>query len=133
MKNCVALLAVALCCSAASRQATIPSGSAIYVDSSNGFDKFLTAAFQSQHLALRVVSSPEEADYTFDSTVMPTWDVVRKGGKRRSAAAVKLTSKSGEVIWRHTVTPAILKRGGQSMADDCARNMKSIVAKAPKP
>lgn len=129
MKKAIALLASVFCCSAADRQASIPSGSAIYVDSGSEFGKFLAAAFQSRHVALRVVSSPQEADYTLDSTVMPTWDVVRRNGKRRDAAAEKLTSKSGEVVWRYTVSPGVLKRGDQSVAQDCAKHMKDIVAK----
>ena len=133
MKNGIALLSLSLCWPAAAQQATIPSGSAIYVDSGNGFDKLLAAAFQSHHVALRVVSSAGEADYTVDSTVMPTWEAVRRGGKTRDAAAEKLTSKSGEVVWRFTVTPGILKRGDQSVAEDCAKHLKGIVAKGSKP
>ena len=137
MKDGIALILLALCCSAGQRQATIPAGSAIYVDSTSGLDKSLTAAFQSQHLALRVVTSPDQADYTLDSTVMATWDVVRtrSGGSvgDTSEAAVKLTSKSGEVVWRHTISQGTLKRGNQAVAEDCARRLKSIVAKAPKP
>ncbi len=133
MKKSIALLVLAFSCYAADRQATIPSGSAIYVDSSSELGKFLAAAFQSRHLPLRIVSSPAEADYTLDSTVLPTWDVVRRNGKRRSAAAEKLTSKSGEVVWRYTVTPGVLKRGDQSVAEDCAKHMRDIVAKGSKP
>ena len=136
MKTGIALLALALCCSAAHRQATIPSGSAIYVDSKNGFDKFLEAAFQSRHVPLRAVSSPENA-YLIRLTApfFPTWDVVQTRSGRtvgsKAEAAVTLTSKAGEVVWRHTVSEGILKRGGRAVAEECAKHMKDLVAKGP--
>jgi hypothetical protein len=136
MKTAVALLGFALYGSAADRQATIPSGSAIYVDSNDGLDKFLTAAFESRKVPLRIVSSTEKADYTLDSTVMRVLNVRgRRGGagKDASAAAVNLTSKSGEVVWRYTVSPETLKRGGQSVAEAIAKHIKEVVAKGPKP
>ncbi len=136
MKIGIALLTLTISCLAA-HQPAIPPGSAIFVDSQNGFDKLLDAAFQSQHVPLRVVSSPDKADYTFDGAVMPVFDVVQTRSGRTvgdtSAEAVKLTSKSGEVIWRHAVSQRILKKGSQAVAEDCARHMKELVSKAARP
>jgi hypothetical protein len=135
MKSGIVLLAFGLCCSASQDQATIPSGSAIYVDSSNGLDKSLSAAFQARHLSLRVVPSPEQADYTLDGTVFAVWGGGRgrsgRGAKSKSEA-MKLTSKSGEIVWRYTVAQRILDRGSQAVADDCVKHMKGLVGKGPK-
>ena len=140
MKPVVALLALALCCSAAQRHATIPPGSAIYVDSKNGFDKFLTAAFQAKRVPLRIVSSPEEADYTLDMAGVRAWDVVELDiygwdtmVGRTSEGGVRLTSKSGDVACTYVIPPRILKRGGQSVAEAFAKYIKGVVAKGSRP
>ena len=132
MKIGIALLALGLCCSAAEHKATVPSGSAIYVDSSSGFDKFLSAALQARHVPLRIVSVPEQADYALDSAVFAVAGEVRRRSTSMAtskAEAVKLTSKSGEVVWRYTVTKHTLDKGSQAIAEDCAKHMKDIIAK----
>jgi len=130
------VLALVVCGSAAEHQASIPSGSAIYVDPGNGFDKFLIAAFQARHVALRVVSVPEQADYALDSAVFAVAGEARRKStsiKKSKAEAVSLTSKSGEIVWRHTVTQQTLDKGSHAIAEDCAKHMKDIVAKGAKP
>jgi hypothetical protein len=132
----IALLALGLCCSAAEHKETIPSDSTIYVDPGTGFDKLLTAAFQAKHVSLRVVSVPEQADYALDSAVFPVAGETRRKSaslKTSRAEAVTLTSKAGEVVWRHTVTQHTLDKGSQAVADECASHMKGIVGKGDKP
>ena len=136
MKIRIVLLTFGLCCSAAEHKATIPSGSAIYVDPSGGFDKSLSAAFQARHVSLRVVTLPEQADYTLDSAVFPVAGEARRRSTSLAtskAEAVKLTSKSGEIVWRYTVTEHTLDKGSQAVADECAKHMKDMVAKGAKP
>ena len=142
MPNCqiniaIALLTFGLCCAGAEDKTTIPSGSAIYVDPNSGFDQLLSSAFQANHVALRVVSVPEQADYVLDSAVFPVAAEVRRRStgrsKKSSAEAVKLTSKTGEVVWRYTVTQHTLDKGSKAVAEECATHIKGIVAKAPKP
>ena len=136
MKAGIALLVLALSCFAA-HQPTIPAGSAIFVDSQNGFDKQIEVAFQAQHVPLRVVASKDQADYTLDGKVLAIYDVVQTRSGRRvgdtSEEAVSLTSKTGEVIWRFAVSQKTLQRGGQAVAEDCAKHMKSLVGKGSKP
>jgi hypothetical protein len=50
MRTVISLLTLALACLAAGKT-TIPPGSRIYVDSNNGFDLFIVAAFQAKHLS----------------------------------------------------------------------------------
>jgi len=140
MKTGIALFTLAFCGFAADRPVAIPSGSTIYVDPAHGFDQLLAAAFQAKHVPLRVVTAPEKADYEFDSAIYPVFDVVEvrsgpfdsiTGDTVRGAA--KLSSKAGTVVWTHDVPQRILKRGGKSIAEDCAKRLKDLVAKSSKP
>jgi hypothetical protein len=136
MKIVIALLVSSLCCSAAEHKETIPSGSAIYVDPGTGFDTLLSAAFQARHVALRVVTLPEQAAYSLDSAVFPVAGESRRKSasmKTSKAEAVSLKSKSGEIVWRLTVTAHTIDKGSQAVADECAKHMKDIVAKGAKP
>jgi hypothetical protein len=70
LKTAVALFALALVCAAAHHQKiTVPSGSTVYVDTNNGFDIFILAAFQEKHVPLRVVPTREKAEYILDSSL----------------------------------------------------------------
>lgn len=129
----LALFALHAPCSAAKAKPsrTIPSGAKIYVDSNEGFETFLLAALQAKRVLLRLVSSPDQADYILDSTLFhshefsATRSLAMTG--RVSEAAVKLTSKSGDIIWAYAVTKGILSRGKQSVAEACAKHLKQIV------
>ena len=83
MKTGILLLAFGLGLFGAEHKVTIPSGSAIYVDSSSGLDRFLSEAFQARHVPLRVVSLPEQADYALDSTVLPVAAEVRRRSRSK--------------------------------------------------
>ena len=134
MRSCIVLPVCAALCWAA--HPVIPAGSTIYVDPQNGFDKLMADALQTQHVPVTVVTTAaDKADFSFSSVVMPTWDVVqsrRTGGTvgSKSAAAVKLTAKSGEIVWRLTVPESVLKHGDKAVAEDCAKHIKDLVAKA---
>jgi hypothetical protein len=67
----LALLLTAECLCAGSDDLgfVAPAGSSIYVDSNNGFDIFIQAAFQAKHLNVRIVSSADKADYVLDSSL----------------------------------------------------------------
>jgi hypothetical protein len=51
---------------------TIAPQSRIYVDSNNGFEIFIQAAFQAKRLPLQLVSTAEKADYILDSSLFHT-------------------------------------------------------------
>ena len=110
---------------------TIPAGSSLFVDSNNGFDTFILAAFQNKRVALKLVSSADKADYILDSSLFHTGEFVATPKLattgRTSEAAFKLTSKSGDIIWAYAVTKGIFSRGKQSVAEACAKHLKDIV------
>jgi hypothetical protein len=107
-----------------------PAGSSIYVDSNNGFDIFIQAAFQAKHLNVRLVSSADKADYVLDSSLFHSQEFLATqktaGTYRISEAAFKLTSKSGDIVWAYAVTKGMLSRGKQSVAEACAKHLKDV-------
>jgi hypothetical protein len=117
----------------AADKTTIPAGSRIYVDTNNGFDLFILAAFQAKHVKAQLVSSADKADYVLDSSLFHSQEVAATekaaGTYRVSEAAFKLTSKSGEIIWAYAATKGLLSRGKQSVAEACAKHLKDIVSK----
>ncbi len=110
---------------------TIPAGSSLFVDSNNGFDTFILAAFQNKRVPLKLVSSADKADYILDSSLFHTGEIVATPKYattgRTSEAAFKLTSKSGDIVWAYAVTKGIFSRGKQSVAEACAKHLKDIV------
>jgi hypothetical protein len=108
----------------------IPSGSTVYVDTNNGFDIFIEAAFQAKRLPLKIVSSPEKADYVLDSSLFHTSEFAATqkiaGTYRISEAAFKLTTKSGDIVWAYAATKGMLSRGKQSVAEACAKHLKQL-------
>ena len=104
-------------------------GSTIYVDTNNGFDIFIMAAFREKHVPVKLVNSPDGADYILDSSLFHSGgDVATKSfatTTRLSEAAFSLTSKSGLVIWAYAATKgSFLGRGGkQSVAEACAKHV----------
>ena len=109
----------------------IPAGSKIFVDSNNGFDIFILAAFQTKGLKLSLVSKPEDADYILDSSLFHDKEFTAVHGDattyRISEGAFKLTAKSGDIVWAYAVTKGLLSRGKQSVAEACAKHLKEII------
>jgi hypothetical protein len=121
MRTIIGVLILALT-GLASTPKMIPAGSKIYVDSNNGFDLFILAAFQAKHLNAQLVSSSEKADYILDSSLFHSNEVAATekaaGTYRVSEAAFKLTSKSGEIIWAYAAT-----KGMREASEGCYRQV----------
>jgi hypothetical protein len=132
------LLAAALPCLEAKQPAKpVAAGSTIYIDTNNGFDMFLMAAFQEKQLPLKIVMKREDADYILDSTIFHSYGVVagtagNTGGLaagHMAEAAVKLTSKSGQLVWAYAVAKGVLHKGNQSVAESFAKHLKDMIQK----
>lgn len=138
MKPVVALLAFASCCFAGDYKPVVPAGAAVYVEPGTRLDKILAAAFESRHVPLRIVDSPQEADYTLSGIVVHSTDMVdsRTWGPTYFPSTyepILLTSKSGEMVWKYVVSKSTLKRGDQRVADAVARHIGEVVLKSTKP
>jgi hypothetical protein len=142
MRISIVVLTVVLACSAATHRdrqtipaGSIPAGSTIYVDTNNGFDIFILAAFQEKRVPLKLASSRENADYILDSSLFHDSGLIATekvaSTYHISEAAFKLTGKSGDVIWAYAATKGMLSRGGgkQSVAEACAKHLKEHVVR----
>jgi hypothetical protein len=131
-RTIIGLLVLILAGSAADKT-LIPAGSRIYVDTNNGFDLFILAAFQAKHVKAQLVSTSEKADYILDSSLFHSHELAATekaaGTYRVSEAAFKLTSKSGEIVWAYAATKGLLSRGKQSVAEACAKHLKDVIGK----
>jgi hypothetical protein len=113
----------------------IPSDSKIYVNANNGFDIFLSAAFQSKGVRLQLTPSPDKADYILDSSLFRSreWlETQRIGSHPVEEAAFKLISRSGDTVWAYAVTKGYLTRGMQSIAEACAKHLRNRVESKTK-
>jgi hypothetical protein len=132
MKPALALLVFALCCSAADYPATVPPGSAIYVEPHTGLGPLLTTVFQAKHVPLRIVSSPGEADYTLNSHVVNTTDEVENHNWGteyfpRTYESVILQTKNGDIVWKCIVPDKVLKQGRWSVAATVASHIHEVI------
>jgi len=113
-------------------QQSIPAGSSVFVDTNNGFDIFILAALQNKHVPLVLVSSRDKADYVLDSALFHSQEFAATqkiaGTYRVSESAFKLTTKSGEIIWAYAATKGMFSKGKQSVAEACAKHLKTIVS-----
>lgn len=129
------LLALGLYGASVRPMATIPSGSAIYVDSNNGFDIVIAEAFKAKRLPIRVVASPAKAGYTLDSTAFHGSAGVETKRfattARTSDVTMTLTDKAGAVVWAFAVTKGIMAQGDQSVAEACAKHLRDYIANDP--
>jgi hypothetical protein len=133
LKTVVLALSLAVASIAADHKRVVPADSAVYVDSNNGFELFILAAFQEKHVPLKLVSSPDKADYILDSSLFHSASAVASGNSaaagQTTEGAFKLTSKSGDIVWAYAVTKGLLHRGKQSAAEACAKHLNEIIDK----
>jgi len=115
------------------RKNRIPADSKIYVDTNNGFEMFILAAFEAKRVPLQIVGIRENADYVLDSSLFHDSQFLATakgaGTYHFSEAAFKLTSKAGDIVWAYAATKGLFSRGGskQSVAEACAKHLKDHV------
>ncbi|MBV9081128.1 MAG: hypothetical protein JOZ62_00515 [Acidobacteriaceae bacterium] len=128
----VAGLAIAAFGSEAEKK--VPSGSKIYIEAADGFDTYLTAAFQKKHVALVVVTDKAKADYELSGVSdhqKAGWAKIAFTGQIHSdeQASVRLVDiKTGEVVFAYAVNKKNSMHGRQTAAEACAKHLKEVVA-----
>lgn len=110
----------------------IPSGSKVFVESSDGFDIYLAAAFQKKKVPLVVVSDREKADFILEAQSRHEekgWaSKIFLNHRDTSEAAVRLIRASdGEVVWAYAVHKKNSVRAHQSTAEACAKHIKEMI------
>jgi hypothetical protein len=138
----IALLSTALLTIPAARgqhkSKPIPLGSTLYVDTNNGFDLFILAAFTVKEVPMKLVPSKDQADFVLDSSLFHDKEFLATGNTagtyRVSEAAFKLTNKAGDIIWAYAATRGLLSKGGkQSVAESCAKHIKPLCVIPKRP
>lgn len=134
MKRLVAYLAL-LCLplhSWAIDKRVIPSGSKVFVESSDGFEIYLAAAFQKKKVPLVIVGNRERADFILEAQSKheeKNWaSKIFLNHRDTSEAAVRLIRASdGEVVWAYAVHKKNSVRAHQSTAEACAKHIKEMI------
>ena len=106
------------------------------MDTNNGFDFFILAAFQAKHVPLKLVPVRDQADFILDSSLFHDKEFSAAGNVastyRISEGAFRLSAKNGDIVWAYAATKGLLSKGGkQSVAESCAKHIKELCRKAP--
>jgi hypothetical protein len=115
---------------------TVPAGSKIFVEASDGFDSYLAAALQKKKVPVVLVADKEKADYELEGVSdhqKAGWAKVVFLGQIHSdeQASVKLVNlKSGEIVFAYAVNKKNSLHGRQTAAEACAKHMKDVVTVA---
>jgi hypothetical protein len=113
---------------------TVPAGSKVFVEASDGFDIYLAAALQKKKVPVVVVNEKEKADYELQGVSdhqKAGWAKVVFMGQIHSdeQASVKLVDlKSGDIVFAYAVNKKNSMHGRQTAAEACAKHMKDAVA-----
>jgi hypothetical protein len=121
---------------------SMPSGSKVFVESTDGFDIYLTKAIETKHVPLTVVADRAKADFIISATSSQTTKTtlaqgINEGltGKKEhpsaiDEAAIKITNKeTGEIIYTYEGHKVNAVRGKRSMAEDVAKHLNDVISK----
>lgn len=140
MKRTALLIAsaVLLAAVAACAQSRIVSGSKVYIEPMNGFENYLTAAFQKKKVPLVVVADKAMADYIVTGNAehqKAGWAKIVFTGNIHSdeQASISMVSvKTEEVVFAYAVNKKNTMHGMQTSAEACAKHLKSAIEKSGK-
>ncbi len=88
---------------------TVPAGSKVYVQASDGFDTYLDAALRKKHVPVVIVADKDKADYSLEGVSdhkKAGWAKTVFMGQIHSdeQAGIRLVNiKSGEVVFAYAV------------------------------
>lgn len=137
MKIPAMFIAVLACAFALSAQAPqIEKGAKVFIEPMNGFENYLTAAFEKKGVPLSVVADESQADYVLSGTSED-----KKPGAVRvlvtgnihgdNAASVRLVEKkSGAIVFAYAVNKKDTLHGDQTTAEACAKHLKEEMEKS---
>lgn len=132
------ITAVLLVAVAASAQSQIISGSKVYIEPMNGFETYLTAAFQKKKVPLVVVAEKGMADYIISGNAdhqKAGWAKIVFTGNIHSddqASISMIGAKTQEVVFAYAVNKKNTMHGMQTSAEACAKHLKSAIEKQGK-
>lgn len=138
-KACTFLItAVMLSAISAMAQSQIAAGSKVYMEPMNGFETYLTAAFQKKKVPLVVVAEKDMADYVITGNAehqKAGWAKIVFTGNIHSdeqASISMVSAKTQEVVFAYAVNKKNTLHGMQTSAEACAKHLKLAIEKQGK-
>jgi hypothetical protein len=132
-------LAVLACAIGVLAQAPqIEKGAKVFIEPMNGFENYLTAAFEKKGVPLTVVADEDQADYVMSGTSEDkkagTAKILITGNIHSdNAASVRLVNKkSGAIVFAYAVNKKNTWHGDQTTAEACAKHLKEEIEKSAK-
>jgi hypothetical protein len=118
----------------------------VFVDADNGFNFYLIAAMVTKHVPATVVTDKNMADYALEGvsdvqrklglygSIVYDWTapVLPQSVHSNNEASIRLVNlRTSEVVFAFSVDKNNALHGKKSIAEDCAKHLKSALA--PKP
>jgi hypothetical protein len=151
----VAVILLAFSVSVFAQTSQLKSGSTVFIDPTDGYETYLTAAIVKKHVPLVVVTDKSKADYTITSNVSqraPTSPAVvinntngvnnsgphagypTPGSFGRTNASISvIDAHTSQIIFAYSVGKAANTNQLQSTAEACAKHLNEFIEKAEKP
>jgi hypothetical protein len=118
----VGLLAASL--AHAESNPVIPLNARLFIDANGGFDIFLTAAMEKNHVPLTITTDKSKADFALEG-------FSERDAKSEDAASVRMVDlKSGNVVFTWSVEKKAKAHSLQDAAEACAKQVRTAVVKA---
>jgi hypothetical protein len=112
---------------------TIPRGAKVFVEPMNGFEIYLTAAFQKKQVPLSIITNKEKADFIItgaSDTKKAGWAKIVFMGNLHSdeeASVTMVNNRTGAAVFAYAVNKKNTLHGQQTSAEGCAKHLKSRI------
>ncbi len=128
--RCVACILLAALCSVSQEPSKgapradnshIAPGARVFLESMDGFEDYLAAAFHAKQVPVVVVTDKDKADFLVTGSASNNED------QHHTRAAIKIVSKEGVIVFAYAFDDDYAIHGKQSAAEACAKNLKKEV------
>jgi hypothetical protein len=118
----VGLLAASL--AHAQSNPVIPLNARLYIDADGGFDIFLTAAMEKNHVPLTITTDKSKADFALQG-------FSERDARSEDSASVRMVDlKTRDVVFTWSIEKKATPHSLQDAAEACAKQVRTAVVKA---
>jgi hypothetical protein len=118
----VGLLAASL--AHAQSNPVIPLNARLYIDADGGFDIFLTAAMEKNHVPLTITTDKSKADFALQG-------FSERDARSEDSASVRMVDlKTRDVVFTWSIEKKATAHSLQEAAEACAKQVRTAVVKA---
>ena len=109
-----------------------PTHTNVYIDSMDGFGKYLAAAFQVKSVPVVVVADRREADFEVMGTAESkepglAHGLLNQNGSTERATVSMVNLKTGEVVFAYAYNRSYALFGKKSAAESCAKHLRAAI------